>query len=150
MLRWARLKHTAVGAALQRCSMLQGSKLQHHSKNLANAVSHNAVLPSQLSYLAAYCHVLLLQDKKYLKAYLGSDGKDIAWDFIRAAMASVSNTSIIMMQVCAPTYFCVGPALLIAELQLCCSHPSSACGAKCTCSSPTAYPPPRIQLSSMT
>uniref|UniRef100_A0A383V4Y2 4-alpha-glucanotransferase n=1 Tax=Tetradesmus obliquus TaxID=3088 RepID=A0A383V4Y2_TETOB len=38
------------------------------------------------------------QDKKYLKAYLGSDGKDIAWDFIRAAMASVSNTSIIMMQ----------------------------------------------------
>jgi 4-alpha-glucanotransferase len=40
-----------------------------------------------------------LQDKKYLKGYLGSDGKDIAWDFIRAAMASVSNTSIIMMQV---------------------------------------------------
>lgn len=38
------------------------------------------------------------QDKKYLKAYLGSDGKDIAWDFIKAAMQSVSNTSIIMMQ----------------------------------------------------
>lgn len=39
------------------------------------------------------------QDKKYLKAYLGSDGGDIAWDFIRSAMASVSNTSIVMMQV---------------------------------------------------
>eukprot|EP00882_Tetradesmus_deserticola_P006821 GHRQ01007183.1.p1 GENE.GHRQ01007183.1~~GHRQ01007183.1.p1 ORF type:complete len:567 (+),score=225.75 GHRQ01007183.1:276-1976(+) len=39
------------------------------------------------------------QDKKYMKAYLGSDGSDIAWDFIRAAMASVSNTSVIMMQV---------------------------------------------------
>lgn len=39
------------------------------------------------------------QDKKYLKAYLGSDGKDIAWDFIKAAMASVSKTSVILMQV---------------------------------------------------
>jgi 4-alpha-glucanotransferase len=40
------------------------------------------------------------QDKKYLKAYLGSDGKDIAWDFIKSAMASVSCTSIVLMQVC--------------------------------------------------
>jgi 4-alpha-glucanotransferase len=39
------------------------------------------------------------QDKKYLQAYLGSDGKDIAWDFIKSAMGSVSNTSIVMMQV---------------------------------------------------
>jgi 4-alpha-glucanotransferase len=50
---------------------------------------------------------VLLQDKKYLKAYLGSDGKDVAWDFIRAAMASVSNTSIIMMQVCVQAGLCV-------------------------------------------
>jgi 4-alpha-glucanotransferase len=39
------------------------------------------------------------QDKKYLQAYLGSDGKDVAWDFIKSAMCSVSNTSIVMMQV---------------------------------------------------
>jgi 4-alpha-glucanotransferase len=38
-------------------------------------------------------------DKKYLKQYLGSDGSDIAWDFIRAAMMSVSNTSVILLQV---------------------------------------------------
>jgi 4-alpha-glucanotransferase len=37
-------------------------------------------------------------DKRYFTAYMGSDGSDVAWDFIRAAMASVSNTSIIMMQ----------------------------------------------------
>lgn len=39
------------------------------------------------------------QDKRFLKAYLGSDGKDIAWDLIRASMESVAKTSIIMMQV---------------------------------------------------
>jgi 4-alpha-glucanotransferase len=38
-------------------------------------------------------------DKAYLKAYLGSDGSDLAWDFIRAAMESVSKTSIFLMQV---------------------------------------------------
>eukprot|EP00775_Hariotina_reticulata_P005043 gene5043-5285_t len=37
-------------------------------------------------------------DKKYLKDYLGSDGTDIAWDFIHAAMMSVSNTSVILLQ----------------------------------------------------
>lgn len=42
------------------------------------------------------------QDKKYLQAYLGSDGSDIAWDLIKAAMASVSGTSVIMMQVRTP------------------------------------------------
>ena len=35
----------------------------------------------------------------YIKQYLQSDGSDIAWDFIRAAMRSVAKTSIIMMQV---------------------------------------------------
>lgn len=34
-----------------------------------------------------------------LTAYLGTDGSDIAWDFIRAGMQSVSKTTIIMMQV---------------------------------------------------
>lgn len=43
------------------------------------------------------------QDKKYLQAYLGCDGSDIAWDLIKAAMASVSGTSVIMMQVRTPT-----------------------------------------------
>jgi len=38
------------------------------------------------------------QDKQYLKAYLGVDGSDIAWDFIESAMASVSRTSIFLMQ----------------------------------------------------
>lgn len=39
------------------------------------------------------------QDREYLTAYLGSDGKDVAWDLIRAAYASVSRTTIVMMQV---------------------------------------------------
>ena len=38
-------------------------------------------------------------DREYLSAYLGSDGADIAWDFIRASFASVSRTTIVMMQV---------------------------------------------------
>ena len=49
------------------------------------------------------------QDRKYLTAYLGSDGKDVAWDLIRAAYASVSRTTIVMMQVphtCFPTVLC--------------------------------------------
>jgi len=35
----------------------------------------------------------------YLHEYLRSDGDDIAWDFIGAAMQSVSKTTIFMMQV---------------------------------------------------
>lgn len=38
------------------------------------------------------------RDRAYVAAYLGSDGADIAWDLIRAAFASVSRTSIVMMQ----------------------------------------------------
>lgn len=38
------------------------------------------------------------QDKAYIAKYLQSDGSDIAWDFIRAAMQSVAKTSIFMMQ----------------------------------------------------
>jgi len=38
------------------------------------------------------------RDRAYVAAYLGSDGSDIAWDLIRAAFASVSRTSIVMMQ----------------------------------------------------
>eukprot|EP00197_Chlamydomonas_leiostraca_P012772 CAMPEP_0202858882 /NCGR_PEP_ID=MMETSP1391-20130828/1227_1 /ASSEMBLY_ACC=CAM_ASM_000867 /TAXON_ID=1034604 /ORGANISM="Chlamydomonas leiostraca, Strain SAG 11-49" /LENGTH=549 /DNA_ID=CAMNT_0049537853 /DNA_START=179 /DNA_END=1828 /DNA_ORIENTATION=+ len=38
------------------------------------------------------------QDKATIKAYLGSDGADIAWDFIRAGMFSAARTCIIMMQ----------------------------------------------------
>jgi 4-alpha-glucanotransferase len=44
------------------------------------------------------------QDKQYLKAYLGVDGSDIAWDFIKAAMASVSQTTIFLMQVGIPLH----------------------------------------------
>lgn len=33
-----------------------------------------------------------------IKEYLGSDGTDIAWDFIKAAMFSPARTSITMMQ----------------------------------------------------
>ena len=39
------------------------------------------------------------QDREYLGEYLGSDGADVAWDLIRAAFASVSRTTIVMMQV---------------------------------------------------
>lgn len=37
-------------------------------------------------------------DKKYLTAYLCTEGKDIAWDFVRAAMKSVSRTCIMPLQ----------------------------------------------------
>lgn len=39
------------------------------------------------------------RDRAYLRAYLGVEGADIAWDFIAAAMASVSHTCVFMMQV---------------------------------------------------
>jgi 4-alpha-glucanotransferase len=39
------------------------------------------------------------EDKAYIKAYLGSEGKDIAWDFISAGLESVARTTVIMMQV---------------------------------------------------
>lgn len=39
-------------------------------------------------------------DKAYLRSYLKTDGSDIAWDFIRACMAAVPRTCVIMMQVC--------------------------------------------------
>lgn len=42
-------------------------------------------------------------DKAAIKEYLGVDGSDIAWDLIRAAMQSVSRSSIFMMQVRAIT-----------------------------------------------
>eukprot|EP00877_Chromochloris_zofingiensis_P009818 jgi/Chrzof1/508/Cz01g18120.t1 len=38
------------------------------------------------------------QDKMYLKAYLGTEGEDIAWDFIRCSMQSVSSTCVFLMQ----------------------------------------------------
>jgi 4-alpha-glucanotransferase len=37
-------------------------------------------------------------DKAYIRAYLGSEGKDIAWDLIRAAMGSVARTCIMPLQ----------------------------------------------------
>ncbi|KAG2448360.1 hypothetical protein HYH02_006942 [Chlamydomonas schloesseri] len=37
-------------------------------------------------------------DKAYIRSYLRTDGADIAWDFIRACMAAVPRTCVIMMQ----------------------------------------------------
>jgi 4-alpha-glucanotransferase len=38
------------------------------------------------------------EDKRTIKQYLGSDGQDIAWDFIKACMHSAARTCIMMMQ----------------------------------------------------
>lgn len=38
------------------------------------------------------------EEKGKVLAYLGTNGKDIAWDFIRASMSSVADTSIFLMQ----------------------------------------------------
>ena len=38
-------------------------------------------------------------DKEYLMGYLNTDGKDIAWDFIRSAYSTVARTSIMLIQV---------------------------------------------------
>jgi 4-alpha-glucanotransferase len=37
-------------------------------------------------------------DRAFLQQYMDSDGDDIAWLFIRSALASVSRTSIVLMQ----------------------------------------------------
>jgi len=52
-----------------------------------------------LTIIAVLCSATP-EDKAAIKEYLGVDGSDIAWDLIRAAMQSVSGTSIFMMQVC--------------------------------------------------
>ncbi len=41
-------------------------------------------------------------DKDYLTKYLNTDGKDIAWDFIRSVYSTVSRTSVILIQVHSP------------------------------------------------
>jgi 4-alpha-glucanotransferase len=38
------------------------------------------------------------QEREFCLAYLDSDGKEIQWDFIRAVLASVSNTAIVPLQ----------------------------------------------------
>lgn len=52
------------------------------------------------------------RDKEYLCRYLCTDGLDIAWTFIREAYRSVSQTSIIQMQVLSPPYAAPPPPLL--------------------------------------
>lgn len=42
------------------------------------------------------------EDKEYLLKYLDTNGKDIAWLFIRSAFSSVSQTAIVLMQVTHP------------------------------------------------
>ena len=37
-------------------------------------------------------------DRAFLEKYTGGGGEDIAWLFIRSALASVSRTSIVLMQ----------------------------------------------------
>jgi hypothetical protein len=39
------------------------------------------------------------EDKRMLKQYTGSDGADIAWDFIRISMFSVAKMCVTAMQV---------------------------------------------------
>lgn len=51
-------------------------------------------------------------DREYLTQYLNTDGKDIAWDFIRSVYSTVSRTSIILIQVpacCRWLISCHGP-----------------------------------------
>lgn len=38
------------------------------------------------------------EEKEYLRAYMGVEGTDIAWAFIKECMKSVSGTCMIMMQ----------------------------------------------------
>jgi 4-alpha-glucanotransferase len=40
----------------------------------------------------------VLEEREFVLKYLGSDGKEINWDFIRLALSSVANTAIIPMQ----------------------------------------------------
>lgn len=64
------------------------------------------------------------EDKAYIKAYLGSEGKDIAWDFIRSGLESVARTTVIMMQV---GYVCMcGDAALQGRCACRCSAWRSA------------------------
>ncbi|MGI8742939.1 MAG: 4-alpha-glucanotransferase [Bryobacteraceae bacterium] len=38
------------------------------------------------------------REREFTKAYLATDGREIHWDFIRAALASVANTAIVPLQ----------------------------------------------------
>ena len=38
------------------------------------------------------------QDQHNVRLYLGRDGRDVSWDFIRLALASVAETGIVPMQ----------------------------------------------------
>jgi 4-alpha-glucanotransferase len=38
------------------------------------------------------------KERDYARRYLGRDGKDIVWDFIRMAFASVANTAVVPLQ----------------------------------------------------
>lgn len=40
----------------------------------------------------------IAQERKFCMEYLNSEGKEIHWDFIRAALASVANTAMVPMQ----------------------------------------------------
>jgi len=47
---------------------------------------------------AGWFAALSVKDQKAVKDYLGSDGKDIVWDLIRAAFASVADAALIPLQ----------------------------------------------------
>ena len=47
---------------------------------------------------AGWFVALSVKDQKAVKDYLGSDGKDIVWDLIRAAFASVADAALIPLQ----------------------------------------------------
>jgi hypothetical protein len=55
---------------------------------------------SGVTVLGFQCVCTCMQDEEkiYLQRYMNSNGTDIAWDFIKEAMKSVSATCMIMMQ----------------------------------------------------
>lgn len=60
------------------------------------------------------------RDKEYLCRYLCTDGQDIAWTFIRESYRSVSETSVIQMQVLASCVLFHAAALVFSSRDFFC------------------------------
>ena len=62
----------------------------------AHSVVYSATHDNQTS--VGWFHSRGEEERRAVQAYLGRDGSDIAWELIRTALASISNTAIVPMQ----------------------------------------------------
>jgi len=64
----------------------------HRRESVVYTATHDN--QTTVGWFAARSH----EERENIQRYLGRDGSDIAWDLIRAALASVANTAILSLQ----------------------------------------------------